>query len=60
MPKLGIIVKTWKRKWFIFTNNFLYYIKYTMGQGARGMILLENLSIQEVEDLQKPNFFQLY
>ncbi|CAL8266017.1 unnamed protein product [Gadus morhua 'NCC'] len=52
-------VKTWKRRWFILTDNCLYYFEYTTDKEPRGIIPLENLSIREVED-KKPNCFELY
>uniref|UniRef100_A0A8C0V7Z3 Cytohesin 1 n=1 Tax=Cyanistes caeruleus TaxID=156563 RepID=A0A8C0V7Z3_CYACU len=47
-------VKTWKRRWFILTDNCLYYFEYTTDKEPRGIIPLENLSIREVEDSKKP------
>lgn len=53
-------VKTWKRRWFILTDNCLYYFEYTTDKEPRGIIPLENLSIREVDDPRKPNCFELY
>ncbi|MEQ2187215.1 Cytohesin-3, partial [Goodea atripinnis] len=53
-------VKTWKRRWFILTDNCLYYFEYTTDKEPRGIIPLENLSIREVEEPRKPNCFELY
>ncbi|MGH0124063.1 UNVERIFIED_CONTAM: hypothetical protein FKN15_034471 [Acipenser sinensis] len=53
--KLGGRVKTWKRRWFILTDNCLYYFEYTTDKEPRGIIPLENLSIREVEDPRKPD-----
>ncbi|OCT70956.1 hypothetical protein XELAEV_18037870mg [Xenopus laevis] len=58
--KLGGRVKTWKRRWFILTDNCLYYFEYTTDKEPRGIIPLENLCIREVEDPRKPNCFELY
>ncbi|KAG8558116.1 hypothetical protein GDO81_016867 [Engystomops pustulosus] len=58
--KLGGRVKTWKRRWFILTDNCLYYFEYTTDKEPRGIIPLENLSIREVEDPRKPNCFELF
>uniref|UniRef100_A0A8C8DQI3 Cytohesin 1a n=1 Tax=Oryzias sinensis TaxID=183150 RepID=A0A8C8DQI3_9TELE len=57
--KLGGRVKTWKRRWFILTDNCLYYFEFTTDKEPRGIIPLENLSIREVED-KKPNCFELF
>ncbi|NXW00742.1 CYH3 protein, partial [Fregetta grallaria] len=51
---VGGRVKTWKRRWFILTDNCLYYFEYTTDKEPRGIIPLENLSIREVEDPRKP------
>uniref|UniRef100_A0A8D3D5X7 Cytohesin 1b n=1 Tax=Scophthalmus maximus TaxID=52904 RepID=A0A8D3D5X7_SCOMX len=53
-------VKTWKRRWFILTDNCLYYFEYTTDKEPRGIIPLENLSIREVEESKKPNCFELF
>ncbi|KAI5623337.1 cytohesin-1 isoform X1, partial [Silurus asotus] len=58
--KLGGRVKTWKRRWFILTDNCLYYFEYTTDKEPRGIIPLENLSIRDVEDSKKPNCFELF
>ncbi|XP_047723012.1 cytohesin-4 isoform X2 [Prionailurus viverrinus] len=52
--KLGGRVKTWKRRWFILTDNCLYYFEFTTDKEPRGIIPLENLSVQEVDDPKKP------
>ncbi|KAJ3600907.1 hypothetical protein NHX12_031880, partial [Muraenolepis orangiensis] len=51
--KLGGRVKTWKRRWFILTDNCLYYFEYTTDKEPRGIIPLENLSIREVDEPRK-------
>uniref|UniRef100_A0AAZ3R3D7 Cytohesin 1b n=1 Tax=Oncorhynchus tshawytscha TaxID=74940 RepID=A0AAZ3R3D7_ONCTS len=58
--KRGGRVKTWKRRWFILTDNCLYYFEYTTDKEPRGIIPLENLSIREVDDSKKPNCFELF
>ncbi|XP_023574826.1 cytohesin-4 isoform X2 [Octodon degus] len=52
--KLGGRVKTWKRRWFILTDNCLYYFEFTTDKEPRGIIPLENLSVQKVDDPKKP------
>uniref|UniRef100_G1KS00 Cytohesin 4 n=1 Tax=Anolis carolinensis TaxID=28377 RepID=G1KS00_ANOCA len=58
--KLGGRVKTWKRRWFILTDNCLYYFEYTTDKEPLGIIPLENLSIRKVDDPKKPNCFELF
>lgn len=58
--KSGGRVKTWKRRWFILTDNCLYYFEYTTDKEPRGIIPLENLSVREVDDPKKSNCFELY
>ncbi|XP_054997133.1 cytohesin-4 isoform X2 [Sorex araneus] len=58
--KLGGRVKTWKRRWFILTDSCLYYFEYTTDKEPRGIIPLENLSVQKVDDPKKPFCLELY
>ncbi|KAG5278771.1 hypothetical protein AALO_G00102580 [Alosa alosa] len=58
--KLGGRVKTWKRRWFILTDNCLYYFEYTTDKEPRGIIPLENLCVREVACPRKPYCLELY
>ncbi|KAJ8406657.1 hypothetical protein AAFF_G00295730 [Aldrovandia affinis] len=58
--KLGGRVKTWKRRWFILTDNCLYYFEYTTDKEPRGIIPLENLCVREVAYPRKPYCLELY
>ncbi|XP_060774810.1 cytohesin 4b [Neoarius graeffei] len=58
--KLGGRVKTWKRRWFILTDNCLYYFEYTTDKEPRGIIPLENLCVREVIYTRKPYCLELY
>ncbi|MED6241439.1 Cytohesin-4 [Ataeniobius toweri] len=58
--KLGGRVKTWKRRWFILTDNCLYYFEYTTDKEPRGIIPLENLCVREVSYSRKPYCLELY
>ncbi|KAK2817417.1 hypothetical protein Q5P01_025608 [Channa striata] len=58
--KLGGRVKTWKRRWFILTDNCLYYFEFTTDKEPRGIIPLENLCVREVPYPRKPYCLELY
>ncbi|KAG3290994.1 cytohesin 4 [Ictidomys tridecemlineatus] len=58
--EIGGRVKTWKRRWFILTDNCLYYFEFTTDKEPRGIIPLENLSVEKVEDPKKPFCLELY
>ncbi|XP_068178507.1 cytohesin 4b isoform X2 [Antennarius striatus] len=58
--KLGGRVKTWKRRWFILTDNCLYYFEFTTDKEPRGIIPLENLCVREVSYARKPYCLELY
>ncbi|XP_013890150.1 cytohesin-4 [Austrofundulus limnaeus] len=58
--KLGGRVKTWKRRWFILTDNCLYYFEFTTDKEPRGIIPLENLCVREVLYARKPYCLELY
>ncbi|KAG7491461.1 hypothetical protein MATL_G00003910 [Megalops atlanticus] len=58
--KLGGRVKTWKRRWFILTDNCLYYFEYTTDKEPRGIIPLENLCVREMVCPRKPYCLELY
>ncbi|XP_068607540.1 cytohesin 4b [Brachionichthys hirsutus] len=58
--KLGGRVKTWKRRWFILTDNCLYYFEFTTDKEPRGIIPLENLCVREVAFARKPFCLELY
>ncbi|XP_037107601.1 cytohesin 4b isoform X1 [Syngnathus acus] len=59
--KLGGRVKTWKRRWFILTDNCLYYFEFTtQDKEPRGIIPLENLCVRDVPFPRKPYCLELY
>ncbi|KAJ8283610.1 hypothetical protein COCON_G00024600 [Conger conger] len=58
--KLGGRVKTWKRRWFILTDNCLYYFEFTTDKEPRGIIPLENLCVREVAYPRKQYCLELY
>ncbi|KAJ8001633.1 hypothetical protein DPEC_G00171500 [Dallia pectoralis] len=58
--KLGGRVKTWKRRWFILTDNCLYYFEYTIDKEPKGIIPLENLCVKQTAYSRKPYCLELY
>jgi len=52
--------KTWKRRWFVLSDNCLFYFEYTSDKEPKGIIPLENLQIREMHDQRKPNCFEIY
>lgn len=58
--KQGGRYKSWKRRWFILNDNCLYYFEYTTDKEPRGIIPLENISVREITDRNKPHCFELY
>ncbi|KAL2101387.1 hypothetical protein ACEWY4_003148 [Coilia grayii] len=58
--KEGGRVKTWKRRWFILTDSCLYYFQYTADKEPKGIIPLENLGVQEVDDPHKQFCLELF
>uniref|UniRef100_F6S301 Cytohesin 4 n=1 Tax=Xenopus tropicalis TaxID=8364 RepID=F6S301_XENTR len=58
--KTGGRVKTWKKRWFILKDNCLYYFECITDKEPLGIIPLENLSVEIVEDSKKPNCFDLH
>lgn len=58
--KQGGRIKSWKRRWFILTDNCLYYFEFTQDREPRGIIPLENLQLRNVEDTKKSHCFELY
>ncbi|XP_030840095.1 cytohesin-1 isoform X2 [Strongylocentrotus purpuratus] len=59
MKQGGGRYKNWKRRWFILTDNCLYYFEFTTDREPKGIIPLENLQVQEVEDNRKAQCFEL-
>uniref|UniRef100_A0A673IYV9 Cytohesin-2 n=1 Tax=Sinocyclocheilus rhinocerous TaxID=307959 RepID=A0A673IYV9_9TELE len=53
--KLGGRVKTWKRRWFILTDNCLYYFEYTTVSRAIFHLIVIVFSVQNCFELYIPN-----
>ncbi|XP_039261022.1 cytohesin-1-like [Styela clava] len=58
--KQGGRYKTWKKRWFLLTDNCFYYFELPQDREPKGIIPLENLQIREVGDQKKPHCFELY
>jgi len=48
LTKQGGRIKTWKRRWFILSDNCLYYFKSPKDSEPCGIIPLENLLVEEI------------
>jgi len=52
--------KTWKRRWFVLDEQYLFYFEYTKDKEPKGVISLENLQVREVSDPKKQNCFEIF
>jgi cytohesin len=55
--------QTWKKRWFVLSNNCLYYFKKKEDEEKDrpcGYIPLENLSVKEVVKAPRKNCFMIY
>jgi len=57
--KQGGRVKTWKKRWFVLSENCLYYFGKVTDKEPKGIIPLENLRIRQVSDRTKLHCFEL-
>ncbi len=56
LTKQGGRIKTWKRRWFILSDNVLFYFKTPQDPEPCGMIPLENLDVEAVKDRKECRF----
>lgn len=52
-PLAGGKHKSWRKRWFILTDNCLYYFKSPSDKEPRGIIPLVNLEIRDCPDLKR-------
>ena len=45
--------KNWRKRWFILTDNCLYYFQYPSDKEPRGIIPLVNLEVNDYTDPKK-------
>lgn len=50
-PLTGGRVKTWKRRWFILTDNCLYYFEYTTVSKATPMVINSDITIESKNEI---------
>ncbi|EGC38908.1 hypothetical protein DICPUDRAFT_148367 [Dictyostelium purpureum] len=50
LTKIGEVVKNWKRRWFVFENNYLFYLKGQSSSKVLGIIPLIGSRIENIED----------
>ena len=53
LTKEGGKHKSWRKRWFILTDNCLYYFKSPSDKEPLGIIPLENLEVRECTDTRK-------
>ncbi|CAH8603524.1 unnamed protein product [Heterobilharzia americana] len=59
--KLGGRVKSWKRRWFVLTeDNLMYYLTPERSRQTKGLIQLEGINIRLINDKTKEYCFELY
>ncbi|CAH8534504.1 unnamed protein product [Schistosoma turkestanicum] len=59
--KLGGRVKSWKRRWFVLTeDSLLYYLTPDRSRQTKGVILLEGMNIRLIHDKTREYCFELY
>ncbi len=45
--------KSWRKRWFVLTDNCLYYFKSPSDKEPRGIIPLENLDVRKCTEVKK-------
>ncbi|CAH8862875.1 unnamed protein product [Trichobilharzia szidati] len=59
--KLGGRVRSWKRRWFVLTeDNLLYYLTPERSRQTKGVIQLEGINIRLINDKTKEYCFELF
>ncbi|KER28124.1 hypothetical protein T265_04962 [Opisthorchis viverrini] len=59
--KLGGRVRSWKRRWFVLTeNSLIYYTTPDRQRNVKGVIPLDGLSIRLSQERTKENSFELF
>lgn len=58
--KMGGNYKNWKKRWFVLSDNCLYYFVNANEKEPKGIIPLENIQIREFEDRSRPYCFELH
>ncbi|CAH8596575.1 unnamed protein product [Schistosoma bovis] len=59
--KLGGRVKSWKRRWFVLTeDSLIYYLTPDRSRQTKGVIPLEGINIRLIHDKTRENCFELY
>lgn len=50
----------WKRRWFVLSEQCLYYFEQTADSEPRGIIPLQNVGIRRVEASSRPHMFEIF
>ena len=59
LSKQGGRVKTWKDRWFVLKHNCLHYFENPTDSVAKGIVVLQNVTLRTVSELEKANCFEL-
>jgi len=60
LTKQGAIIKNWQKRWVVLEGNNLYYFKDHEAQEPRGVIALEDCTIQDAyEQMKRPFCFAI-
>lgn len=59
LTKEGGKHKSWRKRWFILTDNCLYYFKSPSDKEPRGIIPLVNLEVRDCPDVKRHHVFEI-
>uniref|UniRef100_A0A8R1II74 PH domain-containing protein n=1 Tax=Caenorhabditis japonica TaxID=281687 RepID=A0A8R1II74_CAEJA len=51
---------SWKKRWFVLSENCLYYFEQMTDREPKGIITLANVGIRKVETPPRPNMFEIF
>jgi cytohesin len=60
LTKEGGKHRSWKKRWFLLTDNCLYYFKSPQHKEPKGIVPLELLQVRDAVEVKKPHCFEIY